>query len=50
MIKETVDIDTLLTSRNVGRKIVQPIRITSGPVTRMRNGTSLIMSDEYLLK
>ena len=30
--KETVDIDILLTSSNDDRKIIQPIRTTSGPV------------------
>ena len=29
MRKETVDIDTLVTSRNCFRKITQPIRITN---------------------
>ena len=34
--KETADIDILKTSSNGVRKIMQPIRITSGPATRMR--------------
>ena len=29
--KETVDIDILVTCRNGGRKVMQSIRITSGP-------------------
>ena len=29
--KETIDIDILVTSRNVGRKIMHSIRITSSP-------------------
>ena len=33
--KETVDIDILMTSGNSDRKIMQPIRITSGPFTRI---------------
>ena len=33
--KETVDIDILVTYRNGERKIMQPIRITSGPTTSM---------------
>ena len=34
--KETVDIDTLVTSRNGDRKIMQSIRITSRPHLRKR--------------
>ena len=34
--KETVDIDTLVTSRNGDRKIMQSIRITSRPPSRIR--------------
>ena len=34
--KETVDRDILITSRNDDRKIMQSIRISSGPATRMR--------------
>ena len=34
--KETVDIDILVTSRNGDRKIMQPIRITSRPPSRIR--------------
>ena len=35
MRKETVEIEILITSRNVGKKIIQAIRITSGSPTRM---------------
>ena len=35
--KETVDIDILVTSRNGERKIMQSIRITSRPPSRIRN-------------
>ena len=34
--KETVDIDILLTSRNVDGKIMQSIRIMSRPISRIR--------------
>ena len=34
--KETVDIDILVTSRNCDRKIMQSIRITSRPPSRIR--------------
>ena len=34
--KETVDIGTLLTSRNSERKIMQPVRVASAPATRIR--------------
>ena len=34
MRKETVDIDILITPSNGDRKVLQPIRITSGPATR----------------
>ena len=34
--KETVDIDILVTSRNGNRKIMQSIRITSRPPSRIR--------------
>ena len=34
--KETVDIDTLVTPRNGDRKIMQSIRITSRPPSRIR--------------
>ena len=34
--KETIDIDILVTSTNGDRKIVQSIRITSRPPTRIR--------------
>ena len=35
MRKGTVDIEILITTRKGGIKIMQPIRITSGPVKRM---------------
>ena len=34
-MKETVDIDVLITSRNGDRKIMQPVRTASGPATSM---------------
>ena len=34
--KETVDIDILVTSTNGDRKIMQSIRITSRPLSRIR--------------
>ena len=34
--KETVDIDILVTSKNGDEKIIQFIRITSGPTSRKR--------------
>ena len=34
--KETGDIDLLKTSKNGDRKIIQPIRIKSGPPTKMK--------------
>ena len=34
--KETIDIDILATSRNCGRKIMQSIRITSRPPSRIK--------------
>ena len=39
--KETVDIDILVTSRNVDRKIMQSIRITSRPTLRKRGWNQL---------
>ena len=36
--KKTVDIDILLTSRNGDKKIMQFIRITSRPPTKIRKG------------
>ena len=39
--KETVDIDTLVTSRNGDRKIMQSIRITSRPSSRKRKWNQL---------
>ena len=39
--KETVDIDILVTSRNGDRKIMQSIRITSRPPSRIRNWNQL---------
>ena len=43
--KETVDTDILITSRNGDRKVVWPIRITSGPSTRTskRNQSSQLI-------
>ena len=34
-MKETVDIDVLITSRNGDRKIMQPVRTASGPAMRI---------------
>ena len=39
--KETVDIDTLVTSRNDDRKITRSIRKTSGSPSRKRNRNQL---------
>ena len=39
--KETVDIDILVTSRNGHRKIMQSIRITSRPPSRIRKWNQL---------
>ena len=39
--KETVDIDVLVTSRNRDRKIMQSIRITSRPPSRIRKWNQL---------
>ena len=39
--KETVDIDILVTSRNGDRKIMQSIKITSGPPSRKRKWNQL---------
>ena len=39
--RETVDIDTLVTSRNDDRKIMQSTRITSRPTTRKRKWNQL---------
>ena len=36
MSKETVDIDIFATSRNGDRKIIQLIKVTNGPPTRVR--------------
>ena len=36
MRKETVDVDIPITSRIVDRKIIKPLRITSGAPTRIR--------------
>ena len=35
--EETIDIDILVTSRNGDRKIMQSIKITSRPPSRIRN-------------
>ena len=40
-MKETVDIDILVTSRNGDRKIMQSIRITSRPSSRKRKWNQL---------
>ena len=42
--KETVDIDILVTSRNVDKKIMQSIRITSRPPLRKRKWNQLSQS------
>ena len=54
---ETIDIISfisyyyiLITSMNGDRKIMQPIRITSGPVTNGGSGTSSSRADEHLQK
>ena len=47
--KETLDRDIVIMSRNGDRKIMQPIRITSGPAMRT-SGTSGTSSDEHLQK
>ena len=39
--KETVDIDILVTSRNGDKKIMQSIKITSGPPLRKRKWNQL---------
>ena len=39
--KETVDIDTLVTSRNGDQKIMQSIKITSRPTLRKRKWNQL---------
>ena len=39
--KETVDIDTLVTSRNGDRKIMQSIKIKSRPPSRIRKWSQL---------
>ena len=39
--KETVDVDTLITSRNGDKKIMQSIRITSRLPSRIRKGDPL---------
>ena len=41
VVKETVYIDTLLTSRNGDRKIMQSIRIRSRPPSRIRKWNQL---------
>ena len=46
--KETVDI--LIKSRKNDRKIMQPIRITSEPATRMRKWNQPASSHEHLPK
>ena len=39
--RESVDIDVLITSRNGDGKLLQQIRISSGPSTRMRKWNQL---------
>ena len=39
--KETVDIDILITSRDDNRKIMKSIRITIGPLLRIRKWNQL---------
>ena len=39
--KETVDIDILVTSKNGDKKIMQSMRITSGPLSRIRKWNQL---------
>ena len=41
MRKETVDIDILVTSKNGDKKIMQSMRITSGPLSRIRKWNQL---------
>ena len=48
-MKETVDLDILITSMNGERKIKQPIRITSGPATKLGSRTSSSNSDEQFV-
>ena len=48
--KETVDIDTLVTSKNDDRKIMQIIRITSRPPLKIRKWNQLSQSREPLTK
>ena len=48
--KETVDIETLVTSRNGDRTIMQSIWTTSRPPSRIRKQTSCASSDKHLLR
>ena len=48
--KETVDIDILVTSRNRDREIMQSIRITSRPPSKMGCETSGASPEEHLPK
>ena len=41
MMKETVDIDIFVSSRNGDRKIIKSIRITSRPSSRIRKWNQL---------
>ena len=50
VMKETVDIDILVTSRNGDRKIKQCIRITSRPPREKRSGTFWVSPEEHLSK
>ena len=46
--KEIVIMQILVTSRNDDRKIMQSIRTTSGPPSRIESGTSWASSDEHV--
>ena len=48
--KETVDIETLVTSRNGDRTIMPSIWTTSRPPSRIRKQTSCASSDKHLLR
>ena len=47
-MKETVDIDILVTSWNGDRKIIQSSRIASRPPSKIKKWTSSASSDEHL--
>ena len=46
--KETVDIDIIVTSRNGDRKIMQSVRISSRPTSRIRKWKKLRASSDIL--